>query len=65
MPSERNDFIREQTFRRYLDGGRLERGFARVRCASCAFEMLVPWACKLRALCASCVDAAWPTPRRT
>jgi hypothetical protein len=44
----------EQTFRRYIDCGRLERGFARVRCASCSFEMLVPWACKTRGLCASC-----------
>ena len=47
----------EQTFRRYIDCGRLERGFARVRCASCPFEMLVPWACKTRGLCASRASA--------
>ena len=44
----------EATFRRYLDCSRLERGFARVRCPSCRFELLVPWACKTRGLCASC-----------
>jgi hypothetical protein len=44
----------EQTFRRYIDCGRLERGFCRVACPSCHFEMLVPWACKTRGLCSSC-----------
>jgi Putative transposase/Transposase zinc-binding domain len=44
----------EETFRRYLDCGVVERGFARVSCPSCQYEMLVPFSCKLRGLCPSC-----------
>jgi hypothetical protein len=44
----------EQTFRRFLDCGRLERGFARVACPTCHAEMLVPWSWKTRGLCSSC-----------
>src|SRR5436190_14060478 len=32
----------------------LSRGFARVRCGDCAFERLVPFSCKARAVCPSC-----------
>ena len=44
----------ERSFRRYLDCGVLARGFARVRCASCHYEVLVPFSCKTRGLCPSC-----------
>lgn len=36
----------ERSFRRYLDRGVLARGFARVRCASCHYEVLVPFSRK-------------------
>jgi hypothetical protein len=32
----------------------LSHGFARVRCPDCAFERLVPFSCKGRAICTSC-----------
>jgi hypothetical protein len=35
--------------------GRLEEGFCRVRCPSCGFERLVPFSCKGRSLCPSCM----------
>jgi hypothetical protein len=41
-------------FRKFLGCGLLSRGFARVRCGDCAFERLVPFSCKGRAICASC-----------
>ncbi|MEK7862303.1 MAG: transposase zinc-binding domain-containing protein, partial [Chloroflexota bacterium] len=44
----------ERSFRRYLDCGVLARGFARVRCAACHYEVLVPFSCKTRGLCPSC-----------
>ncbi|MBA3822109.1 MAG: transposase zinc-binding domain-containing protein, partial [Deltaproteobacteria bacterium] len=44
----------ERSFRRYLECGVLARGFARVQCPSCRFEILVPWSCKTRGLCSSC-----------
>jgi hypothetical protein len=44
----------EQSFRRFLDCGLVERGFARAQCASCRYEMLVPFSCKVRGLCPSC-----------
>ena len=34
--------------------GVLERGFARVACASCHYEILVPFSCETRGLCPSC-----------
>ena len=43
----------ERELRRYLDCGILAHGFARVRCASCAHELLVAFSCKGR-LCPSC-----------
>ena len=44
----------EASFRRTLDCGILERGFARVVCPSCPYEVLVPFSCKSRGLCPSC-----------
>ncbi|MBA3393176.1 MAG: transposase [Deltaproteobacteria bacterium] len=32
----------------------MERGFARVVCPSCQYEILVPFSCKVRGLCPSC-----------
>jgi hypothetical protein len=44
----------EREFRDFLDCGDLRRGFCRVRCDECAFERLVPFSCKARAICPSC-----------
>jgi hypothetical protein len=44
----------ERCFRRYLACGIAERGFARVACRTCHYEMLVPFSCKTRSLCPSC-----------
>jgi hypothetical protein len=44
----------EQEFRDFLTRGVLEHGFARLRCGDCAFERLVPFACKGRGFCPSC-----------
>jgi hypothetical protein len=44
----------EREFGDFLGCGRLERGFARVRCDACRFERLVPFSCKARAICPSC-----------
>lgn len=41
-------------FRHYLDCGVVERGFARVVCPTCRYEVLVPFSCKVRGLCPSC-----------
>jgi hypothetical protein len=41
-------------FRKFLGCGLLSRGFARLRCGTCAFERLVPFSCKGRAFCPSC-----------
>ena len=41
-------------FRKFLRCGMLAHGFARVRCGDCAFERLVPFLCKGRAICQSC-----------
>ena len=43
----------EREFRDFLGCGALGRGFARVRCDDCAFERLVPFSCKARAVCPS------------
>src|SRR5207244_8340258 len=39
---------------KFLRCGVLAHGFARVRCGGCAFERLVPFSCKGRAICPSC-----------
>ena len=41
-------------FRKFLRCGVLAHGFARVRCGDCAFERLVPFSCRGRAVCPSC-----------
>jgi len=41
-------------FGKFLRCGVLAHGFARVRCADCASERLVPFSCKGRAICPSC-----------
>ena len=38
----------------YLDGGRFEAGFARVRCSDCGDEFLVATSCQKRGFCPSC-----------
>jgi ribosomal protein S27E len=44
----------EQEFEAYLQCGRLEHGFLRVRCESCRAEHLVAFSCKNRGFCPSC-----------
>ena len=39
----------------YLDCGLLCRGFARLKCESCAEQHLVAFACKGRGICPSCM----------
>lgn len=41
-------------FEDYLQCGRLEHGFLRVRCATCHHERLVAFSCKRRGFCPSC-----------
>jgi len=41
-------------FRKFLRCDVLSHGFARVRCGDCAYERLVPFSCKGRAVCPSC-----------
>jgi hypothetical protein len=49
----------------YLDCGILARGFARVRCPECGYNMVVGFSCKQRGICPSCEgrrmteQAAW------
>jgi hypothetical protein len=45
-----------QAFRKYLDCGRLDRGFARVACPSCRDEFVVGLSCKDRGICPSCMQ---------
>jgi len=44
----------ERALRQYLRCGIPAHGFARVRCAACKHEYLVPFSCKVRDLCAAC-----------
>ncbi|MGH7392375.1 MAG: transposase [Candidatus Rokuibacteriota bacterium] len=44
----------EQEFRDFLTCGVLAHGFARLRCADCALDRLVPFSCKGRGFCPSC-----------
>ncbi len=41
-------------FERFLECGRLENGFLRVRCQECHHEKLVAFSCKKRGFCPSC-----------
>ena len=44
----------ERELRDFISCGSFARGFARFRCESYAFEHLVPFSCKGRAVCPSC-----------
>ncbi|HUM10293.1 MAG TPA: transposase zinc-binding domain-containing protein [Myxococcaceae bacterium] len=44
----------ERDFTRYLECGVLAHGFARLACAGCHAEVLVPFSCKSRGVCPSC-----------
>ena len=43
-----------RTVEAYLDCGRLENGFARIRCPSCRGEHLLAFSCQTRNFCPSC-----------
>src|SRR6266851_2860138 len=45
---------RDSEFERYLGGGILANGFARVHCTACGDELLVAFSCKGRGFCPSC-----------
>jgi hypothetical protein len=44
----------DRAMRRFLRCGSPAAGFARLRCDDCRGELLVPFSCKVRTLCASC-----------
>ena len=44
----------EEEFEAYLDCGRLEEGFLRLRCERCHAEKLIAFSCKKRGFCPSC-----------
>jgi len=44
----------EREFRSYLRCGILAHGFARARCATCGYDILVAFSCKGRGACPSC-----------
>lgn len=44
----------QREFEEFLQCGRLEHGFLRVRCESCHAEHLVAFSCKRRGFCPSC-----------
>jgi hypothetical protein len=44
-----------EEFHRYLDCGILARGFARCACEACGKSFAVPFSCKGRAFCSSCM----------
>lgn len=55
--SEREHFLPHHVVREfdeYLECGRLENGFLRVRCEDCHLEHLVAFSCKHRGFCPSC-----------
>jgi len=45
----------KREFERYLSCGQLAGGFTRLACRSCGHERLVPFSCKGRSVCPSCV----------
>ena len=55
----------ERELERYLLGGLLCHGFARVRCDDCGREVLIPLSCKNRGVCPACTTDACTTRRRT
>ena len=45
----------KREFERYLSCGQICRGFARIKCGSCGHEQILPYSCKGRSLCPSCI----------
>ena len=41
---------------RFLASGDLRQGFARIRCEDCGDDYLLPYSCKCRGFCPSCVQ---------
>ncbi len=55
--SQKNQYLPRyviKEFERYLECGKLENGFLRVRCQDCHHERLVAFSCKKRGFCPSC-----------
>jgi len=46
----------EKVVERFLACGDLRQGFARVRCGDCGEDYLLPYSCKCRGFCPSCVQ---------
>jgi len=46
----------EKVVERFLACGDLRQGFARVRCGECGEDYLLPYSCKCRGFCPSCVQ---------
>ena len=46
----------EKELRDFIACADLSRGFARLRCKECGFERLLPFSCKRRGICPSCVS---------
>ncbi|MGH8673795.1 MAG: transposase zinc-binding domain-containing protein, partial [Burkholderiales bacterium] len=44
----------EKEIQRFLDCGRPELGFIRLKCERCGVEHALPFSCKQRTLCSSC-----------
>ena len=47
------DVVREVVYK-YLGGGDLRKGFARIKCKDCKHEVLLAFSCKGRYFCSSC-----------
>jgi len=54
----------QEDFEAYLQCGRLEEGFLRVRCEECHAEKLVAFSCKRRGFCPPVARGALPRPWR-
>ena len=50
----------QREFEEFLQCGRLEHGFLRVRCESCHAEHLVAFSCKRRGFCPAVGRGGWP-----
>ena len=46
--------VTRRVVEQFLDCGDLRCGFARLRCAACRKELLLPWSCRRRCFCPSC-----------
>ncbi len=45
----------KRAFERYLSCGQISCGFARIKCGSCGHEQILPFSCKGRSVCPSCI----------